>query len=125
MYNHLKWTVFKIGSPFIFLILFSFSTNAQSHSDFYLSKEIQSAYNNFLELKLNNAEKTITDYRKHNPKNGLGILINNYYDFIHLLISSDENEYQRLKKNETIRINKLKKLNNSSPYYLYLSLIHI
>ncbi len=118
MIYYIKWTVLKIGSPFIFLILFNLNSFSQS-PDFKITPEIKEAYNNFIELKLRKGERKITTYRKDNPNNGLAILVNNYYDFIHLIISSDKTEYNRLKKNENIRLNKLKKLDKTSPYYLY------
>jgi hypothetical protein len=81
--------------------------------------EIETAYFDFLKLKIAPAQNTIREVIKNDPENHLAVYIENYADFFTLLIEENKSDYNRLKNNESIRLKKLKNGDKNTPYYYF------
>jgi tetratricopeptide (TPR) repeat protein len=110
-FPHLFFVLY-FTAPLLFLSL-------PGYSKFSFNPKIESAYQDFLKLKISNGEKLIREAIKEEPDNGIAIYMANYGDIIQLLISEDPVLYSKLQKNEELRMDKIKALEPSSPYYLF------
>ena len=98
----------------IFLFL-STGLNAQ----YYFNDNCKQAYNNLIYLKLDKGKQILTKEKSHNPDNLYPYMLENYRDFLYLLITEEEDEYDVLKENIDTRLDKLETGDKSSPYYRY------
>jgi tetratricopeptide (TPR) repeat protein len=110
-FPHLFFVLYFIPS----LLLFNFP----AYSKFSFSPKIEESYSNFLKLKISRGQKLIQEAIEENPDNGIAIYMANYGDIIQLLISEDPMLYEKLQGNEDARMDKIKTLETSSPYYLF------
>jgi hypothetical protein len=63
---------------------------------------------------------------KLNPENQVPYIIENYIDFLKVMIAEEENDFSNLKKNKEPRLQKLADKGNESPWFLYSqSLIYL
>ena len=107
-----------ICHPFLCLCFFTHTTFAQFNFE---SPSVTNAYQSIINLetkKANNQLIALKDSAINNP-NGIIPLLENYLDIISLLTTEDRVLYKKLKSNESIRIKKIKDLDQNSPYYLY------
>ena len=103
---------------FFYIITFLlFSKDA--YSNFELNNNIQNAYSNIISLNFNEAQKFLTQEKEVNPENGLIYLKENYIDFLKIIIDENQDFYDKSRINKNIRINNIKKNDQSSPYFLY------
>lgn len=104
--------------PLLFFSLFAikFSASAQS---FEYDANCKQAYQSIFKLKLNEGLQFIEKEKNENPKNYLVYFIENYADFLKLYINDNEKLYAATEPRVTARLEKLKKGNPKSPYYLY------
>ncbi|TKC04922.1 tetratricopeptide repeat protein [Pedobacter frigoris] len=77
------------------------------------------AYQNIFELKLGTARQLIAAEKKTNPKNAIVPLLENYADYFYLLTSESKQEFDRLEKSKSKRLDLIEEGDSSSPYYLY------
>jgi hypothetical protein len=77
------------------------------------------AYQFIFELKLNAARQLITAEKKNNPSNDIVPLLENYVDYFYLLTTERKDEFERLEKNKSKRLDQIESGDRSSPYYLY------
>ncbi len=99
----------------IILLFISTGVNAQ----YYFSENCKIAYENITQLKLD-AGKEILDLEKsQHPDNLYPYMLENYCDYLYLLITEEEDAYDVLKENKSKRIEKLEQGDKSSPYYRY------
>ncbi len=52
--------------------------------------------------------------------NGIDVLVSDYIDFLELLITENRSRYEQLNEQEQFRLDKIKKLDKTSPYYLFI-----
>ncbi|HSZ25094.1 MAG TPA: hypothetical protein VK766_05225, partial [Cytophagaceae bacterium] len=79
----------------------------------------ESAYIDFLNLKIAKGQTLINQDLTETPENGISIFIANYADVIKIFLSEDIKLYKFLSQNEEIRIKKIQSLEKESPYYLF------
>jgi tetratricopeptide (TPR) repeat protein len=99
--------------PFLFFLLLV-KVDAQSKVDF--TPLAVQAYNNILDLRIVQAQANITLIKKQDPNNLVVLYLENYIDCIIVFVSENEVEFNRLKKNKDIRLDKLKKIKTESPF---------
>lgn len=68
-------------------------------------------------MRLGEARELINKEKSLHPKNSITVLLDNYYDFFYLLTTESKADYERLKENRSVRIDKLENEDESSPYY--------
>jgi tetratricopeptide (TPR) repeat protein len=113
-----------VSFPHLFFVLYFFIPSllllpTDTYSKFVFTPKIETAYNDFLKLKIGNGQKLINEALAEDAENGIAVYIANYGDIIRLLISEDPILYAKLLKNEEARMNKIKSMDPSSPYYLF------
>lgn len=99
------------------LILLFLTTQLKANFDF--NKNCINAYKAILDLRINDAEKLIKLEKQQRPNNGITVLLENYVDFFSLLVSENQEDYNRLKQLKSDRLSQLSKQDKSSPYYLF------
>lgn len=70
-------------------------------------------------LRFSEAYENLKLLRQKDPKNLTSVYIEDYIDFLALVISEDQSLYNKLYRNKEIRLNKLKNGSVNSPYYYY------
>lgn len=77
-------------------------------------------------LRFAKAGARMQSEKKLNPDNQVPYLIENYIDFLKVLIGEEENDFIKLQSNKDLRLQKLAKEGKDSPWYLYSqSLIYL
>ncbi|MBX9850308.1 MAG: hypothetical protein K2X86_00950 [Cytophagaceae bacterium] len=102
--------------PF-FILLFLVPLSSPASFDF--NTKLEKAYSEFLKLKISGGQKLADEAIRENPDNGIAIYMSNYAEIISIFISEDKALYEKLKKNEDLRVKKISQLSKSSPYYLF------
>jgi hypothetical protein len=102
----------------LFFVLF-LCCGLNAHAGFNFNTRCTDAYKNIFGLRMNDARSLIKEERQQDPKNGIPILLDNYVDFLNLLISDNKTEYEKLKDRKSDRIDALEKSDRNSPYYLF------
>ena len=99
-------------------LVFKLQLNAQNQFDFDSNcKEAQEA---ILSLEFKKAKTLLLDERKTKPSNLIPFYLDNYIDFLTIVISEEKTRFERLKGNKEIRLDLLKKGDQSSPFYLLI-----
>jgi len=70
-------------------------------------------------LRFEQAGNRIKSEKKIKPDNQVPFIIENYIDFLKVLIGEEEKDFIRLKNNKELRLQKLAKHGKDSPWYLY------
>lgn len=108
-------------SKIIFLFLLIFSSNlvaaASYHYDF--NNRCQEAYKALSELRIEEGMNILEGERKSDPYNLIPVFLENYDDFLTILLTNDEQQYNLRKKNLDIRLSLLNKGPKNSPWYRY------
>ncbi len=107
--------LYKVSFSILLISVCSLTANA----NFNFDARCTEAYKDIFRLKLNDARSIIREEKKQSPQNGAPVLLDNYIDYITLLMSDNKADYDRLKDNESDRIDELEKNDKNSPYYLY------
>lgn len=77
-------------------------------------------------LRFTKAEERMLSEKKLNPGNQVPYIIDNYIDFLKVLIGEEEKDFIHLKNNKEPRLQKLAEDGENSPWYLYSqSLIYL
>ncbi len=97
-------------------IFLFFTTSIYSQNYYKLNNDIERAYNNVLNLKINAAEYILDSLKISQPNNMAVYHIENYIDFFRIFINEDYDEFEKLEKNKDKRIKMLKTIDKSSPY---------
>ena len=103
---------------FLFSVLFISVCSLTANANFNFDVRCIEAYKDIFHLKLNDARSIIREEKKQNPQNGIPVLLDNYIDYITLLMSDNKADYDRLKDSQSDRIDALEKNDKNSPYYL-------
>jgi len=105
-----------IFHPFFILL---FLQPIFSFAEFTFTPKNETAYTAFLSLHIDKGQKLVNESTKENPSNGINILLANYSDAIRIFLSEDAKLYNTLSPNESIRLDKIQKLEKNSPYYRF------
>jgi tetratricopeptide (TPR) repeat protein len=108
--------VLKQSAVFLVILVTGFSGKAQN---FDFNANCRNAYNNLIALKLNQGSALLKDEEKKNPDNLIAVYLDNYFDFLTVYTSDERNLYDRLKKNEDLRLVLLNEGDPKTPYYLF------
>lgn len=91
--------------------------SAQARFEF--TEEARDAYEQVLSLRFEQAQGTLAQMKARDAGNLIAYHIENYIDFLNLYLNQNESEYNKLRKNEELRLQKIQKGDSQSPYYLY------
>jgi tetratricopeptide (TPR) repeat protein len=92
-------------------------TRLGAYANFDFNPNCVQAYKCILDMRLPEARELINKEKNLHPKNSITLLLDNYYDFFYLLTTESKSDYERLKENRSIRIDKLENEDERSPYY--------
>jgi len=104
------------------LILFFLITTSQIHgqvANYTMDKNCLKAYDLILQLRLEEADDFLKIARQANPSNNIIPYLENYSDFLRIVISEEEAVFKTLAPLKKKRIAQLEKGNAKSPWHLY------
>ncbi len=102
-------------ASWIFLWLIFGSAQAR----FEFTPVARNAYEQVLSLRFEQAKVSLAQMKLQDTDNLIAYHIENYVDFLTLYLNQNEADYERLKKNEELRLEKIQHGDAKSPYYLY------
>ena len=102
---------------YIFLLFSLYNTFVYAQYD--CNENCKKAYNSIISLKFEEGKQLLELEKSINPSNNIPYYIENYIDFLTLIIGEEQDTFDKLKKNKNIRIKRLEKGDESSPYYRY------
>ncbi len=112
----------KLLVALFFILIVSSTTEAA----FTFNENCKLAYSDVMCLRLNLANTRMQTEKKLNPENQVPYIIENYIDFLKVLIGEDEKDFIRLQNNKDTRLQKLAAEGQNSPWFLYSqSLIYL
>lgn len=107
------------------LFIFLFVSNI-SEASFTFNENCKQAYTEMMCLKFNQASNRMQAEKKLNPDNQVPYIIENYIDFLKVLIGEEKKDFIHLGSSKEPRLQKLAAQGNDSPWYLYSqSLIYL
>jgi hypothetical protein len=107
---------------FFFLLFVSLAAEAS----FTFNDNCKQAYTDMMCLKFAQASARMQTEKKFNADNQVPYIIENYIDFLRVLIGEEEKDFIHLKDNRDARLQKLAASGRNSPWYLYSqSLIYL
>ncbi len=80
---------------------------------------LQDAYRDISSLRLREGQSKVNLSKLKDPENAMTYYIENYIDFFTLFIKEEEADFKKLQKNRNLRLDKIRKADTSSPYYLF------
>ena len=101
------------------ILLLNFSAVGASNADYSMNRDCLKAYSLILQLKLDEAHDLLADAEKSNPANNILPYLDNYSDFLKIIISEDEAVFKSLSPKIKARDEKLENGNEKSPWHLY------
>lgn len=108
----------KILSFFCILFLSLFPAAAQPYV-FDFNDRCEKAYNSLTSLKLQEGMTLLEQEKKENSDNLIPVFLENYYDFLHLLLNGSTQDYNNLKKNQKVRLDLLGQGPKDDPWQRY------
>jgi hypothetical protein len=103
----------------LYLLLLLLSTSLCAYANFDFNPNCIKAYEQILSLRLNNARTLIAVEKRSNPQNAIPYLLDNYVDYFTLLTTENKSDFEKLKKNRALRLSRIEKEDENSPYYLF------
>lgn len=103
----------------LFLLLLFVATGLYADAHFSFTPAAKEAYHSAVNLRFADAQAQIDQIKLVDPDNLIIYHIENYIDFFTIIINEDVAEFRRLEKNKSLRLDKIKQGDQSSPYYLY------
>lgn len=98
----------------IILLLFPFLTKA---NDFELSPNVQKAYTDVFNFKVNACRAALAKEKKDNP---FRLYLENYIEFVEIFNNDEEAYFKRIADNEDERLDLIEDLDENSPYSRFL-----
>ena len=107
---------------FFFVLFVSISAKAS----FIFNDNCKQAYTDMMCLRFEQAGNRMQSEKKINPENQVPFIIENYIDFLKVLIGEEEKDFIHLKNNKESHLQKLARTGADSPWFLYSqSLIYL
>jgi tetratricopeptide (TPR) repeat protein len=103
----------------IVLVIALLSCRLTASANYVFDARCMQAYKAIFELRLNDARALIQQEKQIAPQNGIPILLDNYVDYMSLLVSDNKVDYKRLVDVKSSRLDALEANEDKSPYYLY------
>jgi tetratricopeptide (TPR) repeat protein len=100
----------------LFILIF---VSIEAEATFTFNDNCKQAYTDMMCLRFTRASDRMLSEHKLNPGNQVPYLIENYIDFLKVLIGEEEKDFIGLKNNKEIRLQKLALDGKGSPWYLY------
>lgn len=97
----------------------SCTLNAAGEFHYTFNEPAEAIYEQVMALHLNDAESSLSDFRKRYPTNLAAEHLESYLDFFRLYLSGDERLDERLTARFDRRIEALERGDENSPYYRY------
>jgi hypothetical protein len=123
--NHFSPEPFKadfylvIRNLILFIILTLTTQYITASGRFEMTQPLKDAFRDINMLKIQSGQQKLAKIRKNDPNNAMVDYVENYIDFYTLFIQEDQQKYNQLLKNCTIRLNRIRAADSNSPYYLY------
>jgi len=102
--------------PFAFFLLFLLFTT-QSAAQYDFNQNCINAYNKINALNFYGGKKLIEKEKSAQPNNLIVVLLENYIDFMTLVIGEKQSDFEQLKPNRSARIELLQKGDSNSPWH--------
>lgn len=110
----------------IAILFILFLVSIRSQASFTFNDNCKQAYSEMMCLQFAKAGTRMQSEKKLNPDNQVPYIIENYIDFLKVLIGEEEKDFIYLKNNKEPRLQKLALHGGNSPWYLYSqSLIYL
>ena len=111
----------RAGHLLLILFAVSFAHPALSApaGTFEFSPLARDAYRKIFSLRLSEATATLAELRRREPNNLIAPLVENYHDFLMVLVNDDRAEFNRLAKNMEPRLARISRGDRKSPWYLF------
>jgi len=104
----------------LFLIFcFILSASLVAEASFTFNENSKQAYTDVMCFRFSQAEARLQAEKRLNTGNQVPYLIENYIDFLKVMIGEEEKDFIRLKNNKDYRLQKLAFSGNESPWFLY------
>lgn len=101
----------------VFFMLFLGALSAQKyHYDF--NDNCSKAYQKMIKLQMDSARYYMALEQKQHPDNLIPVLLENYHDFLRIVLTEDQALFEELKDHKKIRLNQWKEGPEDSPWYL-------
>lgn len=98
----------------------------EANASFTFNDNCKQAYTDMMGLRFAKAGIRLQSEKRLNPENQVPYIIDNYIDFLKVLIGEEEKDFIYLQKNKEPRLQKLAEDGQDSPWYLYSqSLIYL
>lgn len=94
-------------------------TTGLSASSFIMNGEYTQAYLEILRLRFGAANTIISTQSKKDPSNAANLYLLSYIDFLKVVITEEDKDYDALMENKPARVNRLENVNPKSPWRLY------
>ena len=101
-----------------FLFVF-ISVSVAAKAEYIFNDNCKQAYTDILCLKFLQANTRMQTEKKLNPGNQVPYIIDNYIDFLKVIIGEEEKDFIALKQNKDFRLQKLAADGQKSPWFLY------
>lgn len=106
-----------------FLWMFTTGLNAYkpASGNYDFNQDVLRAYNLVIDLRFNEAYTLLNQIKKAEPYNLATLIVEDYIDFLALMISEDKTLFRKLEANKDIRFSKIDKYGPASdPYHLFI-----
>lgn len=104
---------------YILIILIFLSVSFFAKASFIFNDNCKQAYTDVMCLRFRQADTRMQAEKKLNPANQVPYIIDNYIDFLKVLIGEEEKDFAQLKASKDMRLQKLAREGKNSPWYLY------
>ena len=108
-----------LSTILLFLLLSSSSFNSIA-SGYNMNGSCLQAYDLVLRLRFEEADQLLEQEKNSNPRNNLRIYLENYQDFLRLIITEEESLFEELSANKKTRLAVLSGGDKNSPWHLYV-----
>lgn len=103
----------------LIIILLTFFFGFSSFASFDFNENCKNAYEKIISLRFDEGQALLETDKITNPSNLIPYYLENYIDFLKLIISEEQTLFNSLKPNKDIRISKIEESENKSPYLNY------
>lgn len=103
----------------IIVLFFFILTNSVDAQHFIFSENCKNAYLNITALEFEKGKQFLATEKIQDPNNAMPVLLENYVDFLRVIIGEQEQDYELFKDLKRKRFRAIRSADKDSPYYLY------
>lgn len=104
---------------YLIFVAILFSSPLATFAEFSFNENCRQAYSDVMCLKFNQATARIDSERKLNPGNQAPYIMENYIDFLKVMIGEEDTDFERLQSNKELRLQALARDGKKSEWFLY------